>query len=483
MLAGADTHLSTDGAQGASGASRPHRGEQGFALLEVVVSSLLVAIISIAVLDAFDVLGRTTANQRFHNQAAVLASESQEQLRSDPASVLDVLASDTEAKTPHTYKRTVGTETFTIVEQARHVTSATGAAGCNATGFEEATQPTGQYVRISSIVTWTQLASSGGKAVRQASTITPPDGSTLEVDVTDGGEAPVEGVSVEAEGIHTTTGSGGCVVYGSIPSTTVGLNASKPGYVTYNGAESVSASEVNIAPNITTHYPVHLAPAGTIDARFTHEGSTTYEGREVEGDTFVASQTAIAPEFELGGTSGAYATTASVGNIFPFTSAWSVYAGDCPVDNPAELGSETGATALVTGGQTTTVDVPTSYVELSVMTGSEPGSPGSPASTIYPVKLDDGECESQTAANESKAIYEHEQSTTTSGHLSNPFQPYGRWSLCLYDEAKRQTYTVSYENKTAKGNAETIYLGAAGTEEGIERNEVTILSNQGTNTC
>lgn len=482
MLAKADSPLSRSRARGAPAAPRAgRRGEAGFALIEVMISAMLVAVIAIAMLDGFNAVGRTTSEQRHHDEAAVIASESQEQLRSDPVSALDVLVSDTEAKAPHTYRRAIGGETFTVVEEARQVTGATGAAGCAATGFKESSEPTGEYVRISSIVTWPQLLATGLKAVRQASTITPPDGSTLEVDVTNGSEAPVEGVSVEAEGVHTTTGSGGCVVYGAIPATAVSLKASKPGYVTHTGQTEVTASEVQIAPNITTHYPIQLGQAGTIEAHFTYEGKPIPEG-EVEGETFVATQSAIAPEFLLSGKAGS-ASPATLGNVFPFSSPWIVYAGDCPADSPKEVGTESPATVTVAPGQTASVDVPMSHINLSVMEGSEPGSPGALSSTSYPVTLQDPKCEKDVAANQTKASYKHEQSTTSEGHLRKPYQPYGDWTVCLYDGEKKQTYTTPVENKAAAGSEAKIYLGAEGTEAGVEREKVKIYSNQATNTC
>lgn len=523
MLAKADSPLSRCGARGASAApsaqapglsiqsARNRRlrrlrvwaerrspgclsHEDGIALIEVMISALLVAVISIAVLNGFDLVGHTTSEQRFRNEAAVIASESQEALRSDPVSTLDVLASDSEAEKPHTYKRTVGGETFTVVEEARHVTGASGTAGCNATTFKEGSQPTGQYVRVSSVVTWPQLqtrleAQQRGLGeevehpVRQASTITPPDGSTLEVDVTDQNEAPLEGVTVEADGIRTVTGSAGCVVYSAIPATTVGLKAFKQGYVTRTGQTEVVAGEVQIAPNITTHYPIRLAQGGAIEAHYAYKGETLPGGSAVEGEAFVAAQNEIAPEFMLGGATGSPSPTATLSNVFPSTSPWTVYAGDCPEDDPQAVGTELPATVTVLPGQTATVDVPTSHVSLSVMEGSEPGKPGNPASTIYPVKLEDAKCNQAVPANATSAAYQHTQSTTSSGHLSYPYQPFGYWTLCLYDAATKQTYSVAYENKAAEGASPTIYLGATGTEAGVEREKVLVRSNQATNTC
>jgi len=468
-----------------SAASRPQRArEDGFALIEVVISALLVALIAIAILNGFDVAAKTANDNRLHDQAAVLAAQSQEALRSDPVSALDLLQTE-----PHVYTRTIGTETFTITQEAQFVNGSTGSAGCTATASSESSAG-GEYVRVASTVDWTQLKAAGRPPLRQASIITPPDGSALEVDVTDGKVPanPIEGAIVRVDGVQTTTGADGCVIYGSIPSTSVELEVEKHGYVTPSGAEGVKVSEVGIAPNLTTHYAAELAAPGRIEAHYTYKGANVYEGSTVEGDTFVAAnaEMGLSPNFELGGTPSTFDSTAlTANNLFPLSEQWSVYAGDCPTDSPARYsgGSSFVKTVAVPSGGTATVSVPLSHVSLSVYTGTEPGKPGSLASTRYPVTIEDSECAEVLPDNATTADVAHTQETTTSGHLTHPFQPFGRWALCLYDATTKQTYTVPYENTTESGNTFSIYLGASGTKSGTTRNGVTIASEQSANTC
>ena len=153
--------------------------EGGFLLIEVIVSALLVALIVIATFTGFDVVNRTTADQRHHNQAAVLAAQSQEQLRTNPASTLDALE-----ESPHTYTETVGGTTYTITQSATLINGSTGPPAAPTKN----TKRLRAYIEITSSVTWPQLAASTGKrpVVTQSSIITPPDGSGLEVDVTTG---------------------------------------------------------------------------------------------------------------------------------------------------------------------------------------------------------------------------------------------------------------------------------------------------------
>ncbi len=70
--------------------------QEGFLLVEVIVSALLVALIVVATFNGFDVVNRAQAEDRAHDQAVILAAESQEQLRTDPVSTLQALET-----TPH----------------------------------------------------------------------------------------------------------------------------------------------------------------------------------------------------------------------------------------------------------------------------------------------------------------------------------------------------------------------------------------------
>ena len=63
-----------------------------------------------------DETNKVSQDERSHNQASVLAAQSQEQLRSDPGSTLNALAA-----TPHEYTQTVGGTTYKINQSARFV--------------------------------------------------------------------------------------------------------------------------------------------------------------------------------------------------------------------------------------------------------------------------------------------------------------------------------------------------------------------------
>jgi Tfp pilus assembly protein PilV len=451
--------------------------QDGDTLIEVLISALLVGLIVVAVLTGFNENEKISQDERAHDQASVLAAQSQEQLRSDPATELDVLAS-----TPHEYTQTVGGTTYKISQSAQFVNGSGEAAGCSSSkGETEAAK----YIEVTSTVSWTALGTKRAP-VTQSSIITPPDGSGLEVDVTNQGspEAAVSGVSVSSGGVLTTTGAKGCVIYSAIPATTASFEAYKLGYVTLNGEHKVFAKEVSIAPNIITHYHVYLGAGGTITAKF------AYKGGLAKGDTFVAfnNKMGVNPEFEVGSTRFAfnseeeyealtgtttegYAETATTavkspyyptGDLFPFTTAWTVYAGDCTENNPAKYGIKPGE-AIVPAGANTSTTVPTSYVTLNLYQGA---SGSTPVSTPQEVKVTNLSCTTQTptqvANNASKSNYEHRQMTSAEGHLAVPYQPFGESELCLaYNSGStHSTYKYTYKNTTEAGSTlPTIYVG------------------------
>jgi len=468
-------------------------------LIEVLVSALIVALIVVATFNGFDVATRLTADQRFHSEAELLAAESQEQLRSDPATALDALES-----TSHSYTKTLGSETFTVTQEAKPVKASGSATGCSAT---ESSKENGANIEITSSVTWPQLVSLKRPAVKQASIITPPVGSALEIDVTNGAAPPAgvggvtgiarfvpvgSGTAAAAEG---TTSSNGCVILTGLAATTATVEiVEKLYYVTTGGDLKYPTKEVTIAPNITTQYPVTYTEGGRITAEFSYKGSTSWEGKPVTGDTFVVANSKIpagdqpfqvgstAFEYESSGeqnylalpgsTTGNWATSATTatapkyarGDLFPFPQNWTVYAGDCPKnDTGSEAEVEGGA--KVVSGSAVTVKVPMSYVNLTASSGTY-SKPGSAESTEYPVLITNTECEGYGLPNNAYAgTVAHAQLTNTSGHLAHPFQPFGKQTLCLFSPTTKRTFTTTYTNSTAAGTTRNAYLGQASKAE------------------
>jgi Tfp pilus assembly protein PilV len=470
----------------------------------VIVSALLVGLIVVGMLTGFGVIDRSTTSSREHSEAALLAAESQEALRTDPASAFVALS-----QSAHEYTRPVGGITYTIKQSANFIGGEGGSGTCSAT---ETTRNSTNSARIASTVSWKE-PNSKPKPVIESGIVTPPTGSALEVDVANGAPGTIGTAGVTAIVKYTppettstatvlgTTGTAGCIVFGGIPATSALVEIPElSGYVTRTGKLTISPPQtVEIAPNLTKHYMVEFARGGRIEAHFTYENQATYLGKPVEGDTFVVANNSIdeSPDFEVGSSSityepsgeqiatakpgepyAAHATTPtapkySTGDLFPFPgSEWEVYAGDCPENNPAILTShvvENGHGA-VTAGEPTVVNVPMSLLTLNVYTGTGPTHTVGLASTQYAVTITNLRCAAAKPNNETQVTIKHTQKTSTSGHLEHFFQPFGEFELCL--QHGTGTDKIKYHILTTSTATASIYLGqtSSNSEEEVKSN-------------
>jgi type II secretory pathway pseudopilin PulG len=494
-------------------ASRLERvaSEDGFLLIEVVVSALLVALIVVATFSGFDSASRVGVDQRNHDEATLLANESQEALRSDPASTFNSPKNNFE----HSYTKTLNGTTFTVTQKASFLNGSGESTSCSATS---ANRQETNSLKITSSVTWALLKAAERPPVTESSTSTPPAGSTLEVDVgnlvtpTSGvpGVGTVVNYTPEGKSSETTlegtTEGPGCVVFASIPSTAATVEVlEKAGFVTPAGEWHVEPKEVAIAPNYTTHHKVTLNEGSALQAEFTWKGSNKYTHgsitEPVTASTFVAynEEMGATPEFELGDSgkgkfsSGTYTVEPNVyeqkattpkepvkypnGNLFPFPAAtpWKVYAGACTSNDPHKLNAAiTDPLGVVTAGASTptlVAKVPTAYMKLNVYKGTQV-SEGLQETTAYPITITNTACKNITPDNQGEVDEpQSEQKQTTSsslpgwgGHLEHAFFPLGAGRLCLaYNSGtKHYTYTTPY-NLTTEGPYErNIFLGKTG---------------------
>jgi hypothetical protein len=458
-----------------------------------MVSALLLGLISLATFTGLQAVSASDANQRFHNQAELLAAQSQEALRSDPIGSLEKLVVEA-----HVYTTKADGTTYTITQSAHDLNGNGQATSCTATEQSSSTAPN---FRVTTSVTWHSVQ--GGHPVTESSIVTPPTGSSLEVDVQNA-PTPTGGVSgvtvyvtytaletastVKLEG---TTGTAGCVLFTGIRSTAAQIEVpQKLNFVTPSGTLKIEPTEVSIAPNVTTHYAVTYNEGGAITAQFTYQGKTEYNGKPVTGDTFVMAnnQMTLAPELEVGSTAfvepysgseeeytpktSTYHPTAGTpkaakyvhGDLFPFPSAsWAVYAGDCAANNPATVTNKAilPKEEEVHPGADPTVEVLMSYVKLEAIKETEKSNKSEKAAAAYPIKITNLSCsaaspEPATPDNAVSVSYVHTQSTTSAGVLESPFQPFGKFELCLQATSTRKD-KISYLNNTVAGSTFKIY--------------------------
>jgi Tfp pilus assembly protein PilV len=388
-------------------ARRETASESGISMIEVLVSALLVGLIVLGTFSGFDAAGRASAEERAHAQATVLAQQDQERLRGLTAAKLSAFGTGTEVR-----EVTEGSTKFKITSKAQPVASSTEQFTCG-------TSSTADYLQTTSSVTWAALGKHA--PVTQSSIVSAPTSGGLLVEVIDQNSKGLEGATVNATGATAqTTPASGCVIFGALTSGTVTVTAEDGGDVDPSGDRPAS-KEVTLGGTSLTPVKLQLAAWGSITASFENKGTA------VTGDTFYAQNSEVpAPSGFVGGTASKFVSSASLGELYPFTSAaYTVFAGDCEANNPEVLSKKevTDRTGLVTPSGTASVKVEEPEVPITVYKGTK-SVPGAVLTTPSSAKIIDAGCKSKSAQNASPIEYKHAVTLDSTGKLAQKYQPY-----------------------------------------------------------
>jgi Tfp pilus assembly protein PilV len=303
----------------------------GFVLVEVIVSALLVALISMLLLGVI-AAGNTSGDLRRRSQADELAQQDQERMR---GMSLEQLSSLNQTRTV-----TLDNVPFTITSTGKFLTNASGnASSCTTTGSS-----TADYVAIQSDVDW---GSNNRTDVKEQSVIAPPAGGTLLTRVTDQSGNPLSGVRVTARPTDTgtsgtsaaTTDSSGCTIFSALAVGDYDLTAARSGYVDKDGNSSLTASATATAGNTATT-SFTLGQAGAITATFkTTISGTTYSSQQAPSLSYNNAQMAT---FGNSSPASPAASITTSQTLFPFfttatnvfTNNYSAWAGKCASNQP-----------------------------------------------------------------------------------------------------------------------------------------------------
>jgi hypothetical protein len=243
------------------------------------------------------------------------------------------------------------------------------------------------------------------------------------------------------------TSADGCAILAVSPGE-YSLNVSRSGYVDQNGYANSAEDPVTNTPfyvvaEATAKKPFAFGQAGILAVSF--ENAKTKLA--VTGDTFVAAYTSMNPAFKAFGTLGKPAPTVSSGNLFPWTSKYSIYAGTCEADNPHIVNSANSEppTERVQPGKSSPVTVGLPPISVKVLSGTSKSSAGSAVADAA-VTLTDTGCSTT-----------RKLETNPSGELTYP-APYGKYSLCVTGgtsgNAANRKYTTTFADNTANGPSE-----------------------------
>lgn len=390
--------------------------EAGFALVEVLVSALCVAIVSGAVLTTLQATARSAGDSRNHSIAQALAQEDQARLRSTRISTLN--------KLNQTYPVTLDGTTFSVTSTGVFVNNTSQSASCTSG------QTSADYVLISSSVTWPALGSR--PAVKMQSIVSPSNGSldpghgTLTISAINAAGLPLPGVALSGAGAGTfsgTTDAGGCANFADLPAGKYTMTPTAAGLVDKEG-NAPAAQSVDVIPSGTQTVILQYDKPGALEVNFKYRVGSSSEFKASSASSIQVFNSGMKEPFTFTAPGGVpAATVAATAKLFPFTSAYAVYAGSCasanpnPTSDPEAPGAAAVASVTVPPGASI-APLPSGTIQLPALNllVKKDGSPLVGAE----VKI----------TNSGGCSFSRKYTTTTGGVLADPGLPWGAYNVC-----------------------------------------------------
>jgi prepilin-type N-terminal cleavage/methylation domain-containing protein len=319
---------------------RGGRVDNGFALVEVLVATVVFGLLASAVLYTLVQALSTTRGNRMRVVAANVANRQIEIARG--MSVLDIPVGLS------TSTLQVDNTTFTIRQDANWVPSSSATSSCDA--------PSGSrlgYKRVTVTVTWPNM---GGIDPVRSDTIKTagvsgidPSKGNISVAVQDRDGRPLAGQQVRLTpgGVSQITGADGCAVFTGL-STAVSYTASvdTPGFVDLDGNQRSVTAPVTPAPAVVTKAPVlRYDRAASVAVRF--DVPTGYRLPDGPGlpVTVAADPSDATTTRSTADCAASYAIAGAcltgqprlVPGLFPVSQGYVSWAGDCASSRPATL--------------------------------------------------------------------------------------------------------------------------------------------------
>jgi Tfp pilus assembly protein PilV len=344
--------------------------ESGFVLIEILVSAVVLVIASAGVITLLQTSVRSQSEGRHSSEAYALAQEDQARLASMRLAALNRLDET----------RTVslsGTE-FKVRSTGVFVNDATSTASCG-----EGTS-SADYVQITSTVTWPRMTSP--EKAKIESVLSPSNGSldpnngTIAFSVKNQQQVAVPNVSIlgGSGAFSGLTDAAGCGVFTDLPagdySTTV--SGASLGLVNKDGLASVQETLSVTGGDVKT-FNYEFDYPGAIPVNFQYWDPVAAKLVPSTADSIVANNTGMKQARVFGAPAGTRSPAIEAKPLFPFSSAYTVYAGSCASNHPDPEGKNPGAAAAMAnvvapaGGSAQPVTLQLPALELVVKRGSE----------------------------------------------------------------------------------------------------------------
>lgn len=294
--------------------------EEGFGLIEVLVSGAVLVIVVLGVMAGLDSVSRTAGANQSKTVASVLAEKDLERLRSLRTADLSKLKS----LEPETATVDVGGVTYTVTSKAQLVSDSSGEdVSCSTPNGE------GGYLRITSTVTSQDTRI---KPVTLSSLVAPQPGlGTLTALVRNADSAPLVKLPVQAIGLTPgtqQTNAAGCAIFIEREAGSYTARINQATYVDPDGNQQVDHNVTVSAGNVTlTEFLYDVAGSFNVSVVRSDNSADLSSGVIAAHTGVTLGYRAVAPASQ--------ATAFGFTSMFPFTSAYEVFAGTCEGNNPA----------------------------------------------------------------------------------------------------------------------------------------------------
>lgn len=424
--------------------ARQTQAEDGFILIEVLVSAMILAIVAGAVLALITATTHSAASARNHSVAYGLAQEDQARLRTLQISRLN------RPFQPRAVE--IGGTSYTIESRGVFVNDKSGTTSCTAT------DASADYVTITSTVSSPTLL----HPVTLESVVAPTSGSldpshgTISFQIDNALGGGVSGVSLTGSGTSNFSGSSessGCAVVTDLPSGNYKVVANGNGLITPEGKGTWTKEQVGAPASGTQQVQIHFDTPGTIAARFAYQEPTKSALAPAPVDSMELYNSENEQKTLTFGTPTATPRFAELKDeaVYPFPTKYLVYAGACTSNNPDPKNEGINAAALakvaVTAGSVSTPPVQIQLPALNLRVQNSSGNPVEGATVFV----------TDTSCTYNGSNVKREFTTNKVGHIVGGSGerattteavglPFGTYTLCAQTQTKNawnQTETRS----------------------------------------
>jgi Tfp pilus assembly protein PilV len=405
-------------------APRAAHDEAGFALVEVMVSAVLLVALALSTLAVLDRSQSTSSNNRSRAIASQLAQTEQDAIRQMPMSAL------AGGFNPGTIPKKVGEITYDVTSSAQWVQDSGGPVTCSTnTGRVE-------YLSTSTTVTWPGMGSI--KPVVADGVVSPgvaalgANKGALTVLLSRADGTGTEGITVTVQGQSGVTDENGCAVIGNLDAGVQTLTYNTGGYVDENSKQPVS-KPVTIGAGTIAQTTGFYDNPGTLAVTLASDGQGgdgtwsgsegTVPGGKVSIDHANRAKPSVLP-IDIDNTATKRNASAV---LFPFDSPYKAYVGECSGNDPSNklyLGNSGAGGGLVTSGATTTATL-TMRTATVTLTGT--GATTNPARVYFLPEKADGK---SNVMNVTECTTKYGPWTTSTGVLKVSL-PTGVWRVCV----------------------------------------------------